>query len=438
MDVKRELRRAREAFDAAKWTVSELTCRAILKAEPKCAAAYELLAIIAAHAGATGQVIGYLESAEACRPERYLRKLLSPRKATRQRQALVDMANGRRADDAPEQRYLVIKSWGFGFWSDVSHTLGGLLLAEITGRTPVVHWGEACRFGDGSVQDSFQKFFEPVSSVPVPALRQIGNASFFPSKWNSANLLEDNVFKWTGRGGRLGPVEFLNRAATVAVADFYIGIAHAAHWLPAHHSMSQQPLEKICFYLAEKYLRPSPAVRARCDSFYRENLMGAPLVAVHLRGSDKAVEDRELHAINQKILAALDAIPVNFRIFLLTDDNNYLSLVKDRYRERVVATQCQRTSGTTGTHYLASTDRELAGLEIMTDTYLALRADKFIGNARSNVAAMISVMRAWPPGGCTLFGAFELAILRLRVFRDLRADPFSAQLAARPVRDYPN
>ncbi|HYJ36790.1 MAG TPA: hypothetical protein VEV64_11565, partial [Rhizomicrobium sp.] len=73
MDVKRELRRAREAFDAAKWTVSELTCRAILKAEPKCAAAYELLAIIAAHAGATGQVIGYLESAGTCRPERYLR-----------------------------------------------------------------------------------------------------------------------------------------------------------------------------------------------------------------------------------------------------------------------------------------------------------------------------------------------------------------------------
>src|ERR1041385_2970713 len=113
MDVKRELRRAREAFDAAKCTVSELTCRAILAAEPKCAAAYEMLAIIAAHAGATGQVIGHLESAGACRPpsKRYLRKLLFPGEAARQRQSLVEIANGRRADDAPEQRYLVIKSW---------------------------------------------------------------------------------------------------------------------------------------------------------------------------------------------------------------------------------------------------------------------------------------------------------------------------------------
>ncbi|MGB8078567.1 MAG: hypothetical protein WCF09_11900, partial [Gallionella sp.] len=36
------------------------------------------------------------------------------------------------------ERFLLIKAWGYGFWSDVSHVLGQLLLAEITGRTPVV------------------------------------------------------------------------------------------------------------------------------------------------------------------------------------------------------------------------------------------------------------------------------------------------------------
>ncbi|MCR2600326.1 hypothetical protein NSP09_24715, partial [Salmonella enterica] len=57
-------------------------------------------------------------------------------------------------------RYLVIKSWGFGFWSDVSQVLGSLLLAEITGRTPVTHWGRNSLFNDGSNRDSFALYFE--------------------------------------------------------------------------------------------------------------------------------------------------------------------------------------------------------------------------------------------------------------------------------------
>jgi hypothetical protein len=39
-----------------------------------------------------------------------------------------------------------------------------------------------------------------------------------------------------------------------------------------------------------------------------------------------------------------------------------------------------------------------SGREIMIDTYLALRADRFIGNGRSNVSAMIAVMKDWAPG----------------------------------------
>ena len=42
--------------------------------------------------------------------------------------------------------YLLIKS--YGFWSDVEHVIGALLLAEMTGRTPVVHWGGNSYFTD--------------------------------------------------------------------------------------------------------------------------------------------------------------------------------------------------------------------------------------------------------------------------------------------------
>src|SRR5947208_17137630 len=32
---------------------------------------------------------------------------------------------------AGRDKFLLIKAWGFGFWSDMDHVLGGLLLAEI-------------------------------------------------------------------------------------------------------------------------------------------------------------------------------------------------------------------------------------------------------------------------------------------------------------------
>ena len=55
-------------------------------------------------------------------------------------------------------------------------------------------------------------------------------------------------------------------------------------------------------------------------------------------------------------------------------------------------------------HYLPTVDPVQAGREVLTDTLLALRADRFIGNGRSNVSAMIAVMKDWPPGASTLIG----------------------------------
>jgi len=345
-----------------------------------------------------------------------LQKLNFARKAVRRKFEFARTTGKRCVDATAEDRYLIIKSWGYGFWSDMSHVMGGLLLAEITRRTPVIHWGKNCCFGDGSSRDAFQNYFEQVSTISVPQIAQIKDVTFFPPKWTKANLIEENIAKWNGAGSRVGAVEILNRPEIAAVADFYIGIVNVAPWIPAHHPVYGKPIEEIYSYLFKKYLRPQAAVVSRCVSFHNKYLADAPFVAVHVRGSDKALEDETLEATNQNIQAALASIPEDFRIFLLTDDENYLSLIKGIYGARVVATECQRTSTTTGTHYLPSTNRVKAGLEVMTDTYLALRANKFIGNGRSNVSAMIAVMRDWPPGDCMLIGTSQITLLNLSTY----------------------
>jgi hypothetical protein len=131
-------------------------------------------------------------------------------------------------------------------------------------------------------------------------------------------------------------------------------------------------------------------------------------VAIHIRGSDKLLEDQNLHTTNQASLSTLAAINPTWRIFLLTDDEQWHTRIKDAYGNRVITTICQRTSTSTGVHYLPSIDRVRAGAEVMRDTLLALRADRFVGNGRSNVSAMIAVMKKWAPGDCTLIGRSQL------------------------------
>ncbi len=407
LTYEQQLELASRAFAVGNLAVSEIICRNILDINPKSAAALCLLGGIASKVGAGEQAAAFFDLAVSVDPDneeagKYSRKYLNVKCASREAEKAV--------------RYLVIKSWGSGFWSDVSQVLGSLLLAEITGRIPVTHWGKNSLFSNGLTPDAFELYFEPVSNVTLQELTQIDSATYFPAKWNKTNLAEGEVAKWSGKGSRAAALYFLNRPETVAVSDFYTGVVDVAPWIRADHSMYGKTLDEIYRYLVRKYLRPHPITRLTCDAFFCAHLEGAPFVAVHLRGSDKVLEDKDLNdRTNPQILSEVAAVDPTWRIFLLTDDEQWRARINAIYGNRVVTTCCQRTATSTGVHYLPMVDRVKAGLEVLTDTFIALRANQFIGNGQSNVSAMIAVMKDWPPGDCTLVGPSELMTRNLYV-----------------------
>jgi hypothetical protein len=61
-------------------------------------------------------------------------------------------------------------------------------------------------------------------------------------------------------------------------------------------------------------------------------------------------------------------------------------------------------------------DRFKAGLEVLVDTFLALRADRFLGNGRSNVSTLVAAMKPWKPDHCRIFGDNMLAQRNLYIF----------------------
>ena len=395
---------ATRALKAGNLAPAEIACRELLDFEPQNAAALHLLGFIAAKVGARDQAIAYFQS--ACEIE--------PANAAI-RENLAAVLAMPQPFVPPGPRYLLIKSWGCGFWADSVQVLGSLLLAEVTGRIPVTHWGPESLFSDKSGRDAFTRYFEPVSGAALADIAQ--GASYFPPRWHAGNLTGSDLGKWEGKGSRAGAVYFLNRPETVVVSDFHIGPVNVMPWLPQAHPMHGKKLPEVYRYLIGKYLKPRAEIVQACDGFFDTHLKGAPFVAVHMRGSDKALEDPQLETTNRAMQAALGALDPSWRIFLMTDDVRCLERMKALYGTRIVATDCQRSATAEGLHYQPATDPLLAAREILVDSYLALRARHFIGNGRSNVSAIIAVSKDWPPEALTLIGRSLLMDRNLRLYQ---------------------
>ena len=381
-------------FSEGDYVTAEQVCRAVLLSRPNHAAAHDMIGLIAVK-------LGNYRSAVAC----FQRALAAdPRFADAKNHLESVRSYAERATPPqPGPRYLVIKAWGFGFWSDVNHVLGALLLAEITGRIPITQWGENSLFSDGVTEDAFGLYFEPVSESRLAELPLATPRNVFAPKWAAVGLETPEHMKMEGPGSRLSGVHFLERPESIAVADFFFSVAALAPWLPDSHPMHGQRSDAVYRYLVEKYLKPKPHILAAAADLYRKLIGAAPAIAVHMRGSDKLLE-----ADTTKLLPLyfehLDREDAGLRIFLLTDDARCIAPFKQRYGDRVIVSDVLRTSTDLGVHYSPDADRVRLGNEVLIDTYAALHCDKFLGNGMSNLSALISVLKPWDANACVLLG----------------------------------
>ena len=313
------------------------------------------------------------------------------------------------------ERFLLIKAWGYGFWSDVNHVLGQLLLAEITGRIPVVHWGGNSLFSDNPKANAFESFFEPVSRYTLKDLT-LGNRSYYPPKWGAENLALNQVNQAEGPWSRCSSLYSLERGEDVVVSDFHYAVNDLVPWIAPGHPLHGMTTEQIYLYLFQRYLTVKPWIAAKVDAFSRQKMAGRPHLALHVRGGDKGGEDPNLARLNAlyhpEIERYLWETPQG-GLFLITDDKEILSSYLERYRDRIVHTGATRTATAQGVHYQTHASRYRLAEEVIIDTLLAARCESFIGNGLSNVSCAVAQMKGWAPGKLRLLGA---RLDRLRQF----------------------
>ena len=302
-----------------------------------------------------------------------------------------------KSDKTKNTKYLLIKAWGYGFFSDVGHVLGQLLISELTERLPIVYWGENSLFRDGTEVNAFEHYFENFSKQSIDEFQK-NTFSYWPPKWNKANLKSKEVNKWQGPYSRIAGQYLLNRPEDVVISDFYSGIIDIKPWIPSNHPLFKLSINEIYYYLVNKYLYPKTLIKKRVDNFLHNKLMKSAFIAVHARGSDKALELKNLNSVNKQYEDIIDKkilLDPSLKIFLMTDDTRILNRYYELYGDKVIVTKSQRTNDNTGVHYKNSSNSLELGLEVMTDVYIAAKAKTFIGNGWSNTSQIVRYLKSW-------------------------------------------
>ncbi len=313
----------------------------------------------------------------------------------------------------PDQ-FLLIKAWGYGFWAEITYVIAQLCLAEMTGRAPVVHWGGNSLYSDDPDADAFQAFFAPVSSYRLEDL--ISNEyAYHPAKWNADNLGMNDINKTQGENSKMPGIYFLNRDEQVCIADYYSGLVNLMPWIHGDSHLAGLSQNQLSYYLYEKYLKPVASVTLAVNLFCEQHFQEQPFVAVHVRGSDKVLEEDDnrytrdvtVHRLEQW----LQKNGSDTRIFLMTDEIQILELFLRKYGEQICYTECIRTDSLRGVHYMRTEEtrnRTALGHEVMVDAYIAARASYFIGNGFSNASCAVRFLKRWEPFTCKLLGGNAL------------------------------
>jgi len=379
-----------------------MLCRQQLEQVPGHMGALKLLGDIASRIGAHDFAVRYYTDV--------LRSMPEARAAASSVSALLTQAQAKAkaasTGGANKDKYMLIKAWGFGFWSDLDHVASGLLLAEITGRKPIVYWGKNSLFRGPDSANAFEGFFEPVSDLSLNALEREG-LSFYPGKWNSSNLQLEDHQKWSGEGSRLSGLYQLRRDEDVVVSDFHTKVNDLIPWIPESSPLFGKDRNQLYRHLFGKYIHLKPAMQAKVDQQAASMFAGKQWLAVHMRGSDKVKEMAHLDAINEAYWSSIDRIlQVNpgLNIFLLTDSDQLLAEFKRRYGSKVYSLDCVRSSTDQGVHYAGHSGVEL-GEQVILDSWLAARCDMFLGNGGSNVSVGVRHLKDWRQGTFFLLGA---------------------------------
>lgn len=296
-------------------------------------------------------------------------------------------------------RYLLINAWGSGFGLELLYLLKQLLLAEMTNRIPVIHWGKNCLYNDHQTRDCFGDFFERINQVTIPDVFDYQSTAF-PEHWR-ARALSDFVRRTSWRSKvnhqsyRISGLYYLNKPESLVVSGEFTSLKTLLPWLAPDNEWASQPIDEVYRGLIRRYLRPRTEVLYNARRFIDSAFADHGFVAIHLRGTDRHLKkhSNDLTPINEQLISLVESKHPTDLVFVMTDDKREIEKARARLGDRVRALDVARSHHDELGVHVSAKEKQKVGLDVLTDLMIATQARHFYGCGFSYLACVVSYFR---------------------------------------------
>lgn len=334
-------------------------------------------------------------------------------------------------------KFMIIKGYSHNIWLDIRQLLDQLVIAELSGRVPIVHWGSNS-FYDGTIyNNAYNLYFEPITNYTIEDVMK-PEYSFFPSTWNPENLLIPDPELTTLVDRNIG--EIIESQADVVVCDSYSHKMPILNYIGEDHPLYGMEARHIYRYLIKKYLKLKPDISQKISKFYyTHHLNDGPSLAVHVRG-EYALEDvfsryrkisyysqnkikntpvqntndtlllhqiHRLHKINKEVTSnKVYHKEIQFllgrygirKLFLMTDSAKVIDEYKQIYGSILEYSEAPRLldEDKMAPYLETHMHRRRNGINALLDGYLASNCDFFLGDGHSDESHAVTYLKDWP------------------------------------------
>ncbi|NVJ48093.1 MAG: hypothetical protein HWE07_13240 [Cytophagia bacterium] len=257
---------------------------------------------------------------------------------------------------------------GAGFGAVLLQTLNQIRYCERNNLMPVVNYDESCNsyFFDKSYGNNmWSQYFEPlIPSYDFPAIGRLCDDSNCSLNWSDLINLDDKKM--------LEICEHdINSIYTFPFADWrFKPPENLEKWYNEQRNKGRETFSK--------YIRIKPSILSKINDFRKKNLEGYNILGIHIRGTDLSYAPPVSPAEYFFDIDNWISSNQKPKLFVATDQQQYLSTFKDRYGEIVVSYDSSRSVNEIAPFNLKSISPYKKGEDVLMDMYLLSCTDFLI------------------------------------------------------------
>ena len=149
------------------------------------------------------------------------------------------------------------------------------------------------------------------------------------------------------------------------------------------------------YYLTNKYIKMRPEFLKEVDTFLKRKIKNRPFVSVHYRGTDKMEKESNIISREEVVLQIKQKLFQtekfkNIGIFVATDDQLFLDLMKQEFGNRVCYFEMERSTDNQPIHEHRE-DGYISGKMALLDCLVLSRSDLFFRTS-SNLGGVAIIL----------------------------------------------